>query len=306
MAKPDQDTKAVLKDLSAVKALTEGDPDIAVVRKAYDEVFAAWTAPAFHPTQERWVGPDSSPLGAPCLVIEPASSSKDDRTLVFVHGGGWSLGNALCYAPLGRWLCAELGMRVLVPDFPQAPEMPAPAARLSLEKLLVWATEEFAGALVLMGDSAGGNLAAVLANNPPSGVQITAQALLYPVLDLRAVAKYASRKRFGNGKYFLTQDGIVGAALQYCGETESADSPLISPILETDFSSTPPTFLLVPELDPLRDECVAYASKLDQNGVVVETILAKGTIHGCASFNGRIESGRNAMQRICGLIARQA
>ena len=299
MPRPDLETKAILKDLAAVKPLSQGDPDVSVVRAAYDEVFANWTAPTLKRTQERWVGLDSDASDDACLVIEPADNSAGDQTLVFIHGGGWSLGSALCYAPLGRWLCAELGVRVLVPDFPQAPEAPAPAARLSLEKLLIWAASAFAKPVILMGDSAGGNLAAVLANHLPEGVEIAAQALLYPVLDLRPDADYPSRKKFGRGKHFLTNDGIIGAAVQYCGETASPDSPLISPILETEFSTTPPAVILIPELDPLRDECVAYAERLAQNGVKVETIIAKGAIHGCASFNGRSESGRSALQKTC-------
>lgn len=300
MAKLDADTKAVLRDLSAVPALTEGDPDIAVVRRAYDQVFAGWTAPALNKTEERWVS--ACGLGEDqALVIEPASGPAEagSGALILIHGGGWSLGSALCYAPLGRWLCAETGRRVIVPDFPQAPEAPAPAAYQALSALLVWAAARFGPQLSLIGDSAGGNLAAVLSNHPPEGVRIDKQVLLYPVLDLRPQARYRSRKAYGSGRHFLTTDGIVGAAMQYCAGGADPASPRISPLLETDFSRTPPTVLLIPEFDPLHDEGLAYAERLRANQVAAELVLATGTIHGCVSFHGRIRSARAAMQAIC-------
>jgi len=301
MAKPDRETEGVLKTLAQVKPLTSGDPDISVVRQAYDEVFAAWTAPTLKPTQERWTQA-ASPESRPCLVIEPAQASNNPFTLVFIHGGGWSLGTAISYAPLGRWLCAKTGMRVLVPDFPQAPEEPAPAARLALERTLSWAAEKFGDPVILAGDSAGGNLAAVLANHPPQYVSIAAQVLLYPVLDLRPDASYPSRRKYGRGRHFLTEAAILGAAMQYCGESESPASPLLSPILETDFSHTPQTVLLVSELDPLLDECLAYADQLKQRGLSVDVIIARRTIHGFGSFCGRISSGRKALESACDFL----
>ncbi len=299
MAKLDGDTKAVLRDLNANQPLTKGDPDIAVVRRAYDEVFAAWTAPPARKTNETWVSNCGLGGSQQALAIEPSDSEADSGTIIFIHGGGWSLGNALCYAPLGRWICAETGRRVIVPDFPQAPESSAPAAYDALSGLLTWAASQYGPEISLMGDSAGGNLAAVLSNHPPSSLRIQKQVLLYPVLDLRPDAKYLSRKKFGRGRHFLTAEGIVGAAMQYCDETGDPESPLISPIFETDFGETPLTTIVIPEFDPLRDECLAYAERLCANEIETQVIWAKGTIHGCASFNGRIQSGKEAMLRAC-------
>jgi len=299
MAKLDGDTKAVLRDLNANQPLTGGDPDIAVVRRAYDEVFAAWTAPPARKTNETWIANCGMGENQQSLVIEPANVAPDPGALILIHGGGWSLGNALCYAPLGRWVCAETGRRVIVPDFPQAPETAAPAAYDALSGMLTWAASQYGQEISLMGDSAGGNLAAVLSNHPPSGLRIQKQVLLYPVLDLRPDAKYQSRKKFGQGRHFLTVDGIMGAATQYCDETGDPSSPLISPILETEFRETPPTTILIPEFDPLRDECLAYAERLRAKEVETQVIWAKGTIHGCASFNGRIRSGKEALLSAC-------
>ena len=302
MPKLDAETKAVLRDLKAIEPLTKGDPDISVVREAYDKGFAGWTAPADRPTNERWVGDCQLGGSHQALVIEPTHQEPGDTSLVIIHGGGWSLGNALCYAPLGRWLCGQTGMRVLVPDFPQAPEQPAPAAYEALLAFIAWVQASYGGAISLIGDSAGGNLAAVISNHPPEGVTIKAQALLYPVIDLRPDATYKSRRKYGRGNHFLTSDGIVGAAMQYCGELQLPKSPLLTPLLETDFSKTPPTVIMIPEFDPLYDECIAYGDLLKANGIETQIEIATGTIHGCASFGGRIPSGRRVLQSVCKLL----
>jgi len=304
MPRINAETKAVLRDLNDVSALTRGDPNIAVVRRAYDEIFARWTAPPSGPTCERWIDTGQPDSRNRTLVIEPAYDAPGTTSLVLLHGGGWSLGSALCYAPLGRWLCSELGMRVLVPDFPQAPEHTAPAPVNALSKLLLWIGAEFGKSIALMGDSAGGNLAAVLSNNPPDEVTIKAQALLYPVIDLRPNADYPSRRRYGKGRHFLTADAIVGAAMQYSGEM-SPESSLLTPLLQDDFSATPPTAILLPECDPLFDEGVAYGTLLKQHGVNTEIVIAKGTIHGCASFSGRIPSGEASLLKVCDFLKTQ-
>lgn len=299
MPSPDPSTKAVLKDLSDVKELNVPGFELSDIRAAYDKVFAAWCAPALEPTNETWVAVEALGEARRCLIVEPVEPDADRPSLIFIHGGGWSLGTALAYAPLARWLSGELNMRVLVPDFPQAPEEEAPAALKALTGLLVWATDRFKSKLVLMGDSAGGNLTAVLSNQPPEGVEIGAQVLLYPVIDLRPDASYRSRKAYGKGKHFLTEPAIVGAAMQYCGATQNPASPLMTPLLETDFSRTPPSWHVLPELDPLRDEGQEYADLLGSNGVKSEVIIAKRTIHGCASFTGRIPEADRCMKLVC-------
>lgn len=298
MPKPDADTKAVLRDLS-VTPLVRGAADLAEVRQAYDQVFAGWTAPSLQPTNETWMSDCGLGGDRQALIIEPANGKTGESSLVLIHGGGWSLGNALCYAPLGRLISGKTGRRVIVPDFPQAPEDPAPAALGALSAFLPWVSDRYANDLVLIGDSAGGTLAAILSNRPPEGVSIRAQVLLYPVIDLRPDAAYGSRKRYGQGKHFLTADGIVGAALQYCGPLQSAGSPQVTPLLETEFARTPPTLIMVPELDPLFDECLAYEAQLRAHGIETELLIAKRTIHGCVSFSGRIASGLAAIGDVC-------
>ena len=298
----DNATRAVLKDLATERALTRGDESIVVVRAAYDRVFGAWTAGASAPTNEHWTEIDVADQKSKALIIEPALKSAIG-TIIFFHGGGWSLGTALCYAPLGRALAAESGMRVIVPDFPQAPENPFPAAYDLLVGVTEWAVDKYAGPLFLSGDSAGGNLAAAISADNRVALNVRGQALFYPVLDLRQSARYRSRRRFGNGKYFLSEAGILGAAAAYCGETGDASDPRISPILNQHKDNTPPTFLFLPEFDPLKDEGEKYAALLKKDSVPVEVFRAPGTIHGCVSFSGRIPQGGEGIRRAAAFLA---
>ncbi len=292
----DKATRAVLKDLSSEPALTRGSDDIAAVRATYDRVFSSWTVGAAAPTREDWVKIESGSQRTSALIVEPLRQLAD-CSILFIHGGGWSLGSALSYAPLSRVLSAETGMRVITPDFPQAPENPFPAAFDLLADVTTWAAGQFGGSLFFAGDSAGGALAAALSADARVAQLVKAQALFYPVLDLRPTAKYRSRRRFGSGKFFLSEAGILGAAAWYCGNDNDPADPRISPILEPNLIQLPPTFILLPDFDPLKDEGLKYADALRKSGVHIELVRAKNTIHGCVSFSGRIPEGREAIRQ---------
>ncbi len=303
MAFVSKDTRGLLKELLAIDPLVKGDPDINVVRRTYDEVFAKWTAPAMAPTREDWIEGSGLPGKDKTLVVEPAGGKPPLANLIFLHGGGWMLGSPLAYAPLCRWISAYTGFRVLAPDYPLAPERPAPAATEALTSFMKWVAQTYPEFILLAGDSAGGQLAAVLSNRPPEGITVKAQALLYPVLDLRLDAEYKSRKKNGSGKYFLSNDAIVGASAAYCAnDIGLAGSPEHTPMLETDFSKTPPTYLLAPELDPLFDETHAYADLLKQNGVTIQINVARGSIHGCVSFSSRLSEGMRTLKSSCDFL----
>lgn len=290
----DSPTREVLKDLSNEPSLTSGSDDIDVVRATYDRVFSSWTAGASAPTREEWIEINADERRTNALIIEPLKMAVG--TILFFHGGGWSLGSALCYAPLCRAIAAESGMRVITPDFPKAPENPFPAAFDLLVAVTAWAENKFGGPIFLSGDSAGGTLAAAISVDQRVARSITGQALFYPVLDLRPNARYRSRRRFGSGKYFLSEAGILGAAAWYCGDAGDPSDPKISPILAPNLDRTPPTFIMLPDLDPLKDEGEKYAALLKKNSVRIDMFRAKNTIHGCVSFSGRIPQGREGVQ----------
>lgn len=88
----------------------------------------------------------------------------------------------------------------------------------------------------------------------------------------------------------------------YCGETGDPDDPKISPILEPRVSELPPIFLLIPDLDPLKDECEQFAARLQKSRLLIEMFRAKNTIHGCVSFSGRIPQGLEGVRRAAAFI----
>ena len=292
--KVDTATRDVLRDIAAYPALLKGDPDITKIRDAYNVVFAAWSAPSLSPTEESWTSGEALTH----LKISPLNASPENGTIAFIHGGGWSLGNALCYAPLARHLSGISGMQVLVPDFPQSPEAPFPAALDALRSWLTGVLDAAEGPVFLAGDSAGGTLCAVLGHEDGIAGRIAGQGLLYPVIDLRPDARYRSRRRYGGGKFFLNTDGILGAAMMYTAAGADPRDSRVSPLFQEAAEQSPPSFFLFPECDPLKDEGEAYAQKLKKAGVPVEVFLARRTIHGCCSFGGRIPQGREGIERM--------
>jgi len=296
----DASTRQVLADLKREPAFNGGTQDLTEIRAAYDRVFSAWTAVGAWKTNEVW----RDDVGGGALDVTPLALRRTG-VLVFIHGGGWSLGSAQAYAPLARYLAGLTGMRVLVPDFPQAPEHPFPAAHQALKALLHHLRETIDGPLVLAGDSAGGTLCVGLSAEADLQDQITAQLLFYPVLDLRPDARYRSRRRLGSGQYFLSQDGIVGAAQMYAGASGDLASPALSPILREDLAHMPPSFISLPEYDPLRDEGELFSKRLSDAGVICTLHWARRTIHGCISFSGRLAAGRDSLQAAALFIERR-
>jgi len=191
-------------------------------------------------------------------------------------------------------------------DYRRAPEHPFPAG---LEDALA-ATAFFAEAaadfgadprrLAVMGDSAGGNLAAVVAHQARAygGPSIRAQFLLYPMLDMsRPHTVYHSRLLFGDGAHFLTRAALDSSLADYLADPAMADDPRVSPINEPDLAGMPKTFIVVGECDPLRDEALAYARLLKEAGTDVSLTCVAGALHAFLSF-GVLDVARRARRRL--------
>lgn len=290
----DDATRLLLRELSAIDALSVRNEDISSARRAYDDVFSRWTRGADSPGTEVTTVINSGKGEIEMIIAEPCSGAIGGN-IIFIHGGGWSLGSARCYMPLAHRLAELSGMRVVVPEYPLVPEAPYPAALIALRDAARWVADTFDGSMILAGDSAGGALAAVLCADEALQGRVAAQLLFYPVVDLRPDADYLSRKQLGSGEYFLSEEAILGAAAGYCGDFGNPCDPQISPILAQNLDRLPPTFIAVAELDPLKDEALHYASLLQESGVRVETHLIEGTVHGCISFSGRIPQGDGAL-----------
>jgi acetyl esterase len=250
----------------------------------------------------------------PARGYRPAQAG-DERLpgVVFFHGGGWSVGDLDCYDELVRALTALSGVQFVSVDYRLAPENPFPAGLEDAISATRWIAKHGAelgidpDRLGVMGDSAGGNLAAGVTNHSvlePGFPPITAQYLIYPVIDVsRPHEAYPSRMAFGGGEYMLTRDAIDATRDWYLGPEDRADDPRISPIHAGDLGRLPPTYVMVAGHDPLRDEGQAYYERLKAAGVEVHFDCVEQTVHAFLSF-GVLENARQARQRLAGFVSR--
>lgn len=221
---------------------------------------------------------------------ERSSVGEPRPLLVFFHGGGFVVGDLDTHDGLCRLLCRDAEVHVLAVDYRLAPEHPAPAAVDDCYAAYRWAVEHAAefGAdparVAVGGDSAGGNLAAVvsqLARN--DGFALPAlQLLLYPVTDFANDTR--SKTLFADG-YFLTKKDMDWFRDNYlAGSALDVDDPRVSPLLAEDLSGLPPAMVLTGGFDPLRDEGNQYAEALAAAGVAVDHRQFGPVVHAFANF----------------------
>jgi acetyl esterase/lipase len=202
--------------------------------------------------------------------------------LVWFHGGGWVLGDAVSDASMCRDLCVRTGSAVISVDYRHAPEARFPAAVDDAIAAVRWAVDHVVelggipGRVAVGGWSAGGNLAAVVCQAlRDDGPAITAQLLVCPVTD--ATMSTASYEENAEG-YILTRAVMQWFFDHYVDEADRRD-PRVSPLLAEDLTGLPPAVVVTCELDPLRDEGQAYAAALEKAGVPVSSIFGRGQTH---------------------------
>jgi acetyl esterase len=271
-------------------ALHELEP--AVAREATAPMFAALDLPPIdlHKIEDLEIpGPDGT---IPARLYTPEAASGPGPVLAYFHGGGWALGGVEVSDSFCRHMAQKLGIRVVSVEYRKPPEHVFPAAYddcLNATNWITSAPEELGAnvtAVVISGDSAGGNVAAAISGSGKA--QPAAQLLLYPILD---VSKHSgSYDEFAEG-YFLEKATMNWFRDLYLGGKTMANDPRVSPLLATDLSMVPPTVITTCEADVLRDEGRAYAAKLVQQGGRVTYREAKGLIHGIASFRQILPTG---------------
>lgn len=231
--------------------------------------------------------------------------------LMWFHGGGWVLGNLDLYDPICSWLAHEAQVLVVSVDYRLAPEHPAPSAVEDCVDAVRWMASHGAdlGAapdgLGVAGDSAGGNLAAVVSHvvRDEGGANIGYQALIYPATD--ATMSMPSVGLHANAA-ILTRADMEAFISHYLGAHEgglAADHPLISPLHADDHHDLPPTLVQTADLDPLRDEGLAYADKLRASGVPLRVTNYPRAPHGFHSFPGATSVGRAARAELARWVA---
>lgn len=227
------------------------------------------------------------------------NDKKNLPVILFIHGGGFMLHDLEGHDQVCRQLCRDNEAIIVAVDYRRAPEHKFPAAVEDSFDAAIWVTkniEKYGGdakRLALMGDSAGGNLVAVICQMARNTAQINiaAQVLIYPVIDARMQHPSVTENALG---YILEKD-LMAWFLEHYRRTE-ADilDPKMSPILAEDVSGLPPTLVQVAEFDPLRDEGIDYAEKLNAAGNHVQLTNYKGLVHTYFSMPNFLKKAREA------------
>jgi acetyl esterase len=228
--------------------------------------------------------------------------------LVYFHGGGFVLGNLDTHDAVCRALANESGAVVISVDYRLSPESKFPAALDDSQAAVRWvaANAERLGVdarkIGVGGDSAGGNLATVVAMRcrDAGGPALAFQVLIYPVTDSSSYDT-GSHRESGDG-YFLTTAAMDWFIGHYLSTADQKRLPEVSPLLATDLSRLPPALVITAEFDPLRDEGEAYAQRLRQTGVPVTLTQYPGMIHGFVSMRGVLADGRRAIREVAEFV----
>lgn len=209
--------------------------------------------------------------------------------MVFYHGGGWVMNNLDIYDYVMRYFARFGSVVVVSVDYRLAPENKFPTGLEDCYAATVWAWEnakDFGGdvsSFSVCGDSAGGNMAAAVSimARDRKGPKISKQILIYPATTFNLNERPQSELRYGNGGYFLNVDSSKGMGNGYLPNPEVDKlNPYASPLEEKNFDGIPPACFISAECDPLLDQGLMYAAKLEDNGVNVEYHIYKGMLHG--------------------------
>ncbi len=243
----------------------------------------------------------------PARLYIPDPGEEPAPCLVYFHGGGWVIGGLDTHDAACRRLAREAGVRVVSVDYRLAPEHPYPAAAddctAALDAVAARAAELGVdpARLAVGGDSAGGNLAAVVARRARDrgGPPLRFQLLIYPVTDCDF--DRPSYRENARG-YLLEAPHMEWFWGHYVPDPRRRLEPDASPLRAADLAGLPPALVQTAEFDPLRDEGEAYAARLRQAGVPVAATRYDGLTHGFAAFAPVVARAREAAEEAAGAL----
>ena len=251
----------------------------------------------------------AGPHGAiPIRVYTPAEASTPMGILVYFHGGGWVLGNLETHDVLCRNLANGAGCIVIAVDYRLAPEHKFPAApedcyaAAKLAAANAAALGGDAGIIAVGGDSAGGNLATVVAlmARERGGPRLCFQVLFYPAIS--AADETPSQREFADDGLILSRADMEWFWNHYLDGPADAKNPLACPNQAASLAGLPPALVLTASHDPLRDEGEAYAAAMRKAGVAVTLKRYDGVTHGFVSFADLLDKGRQGLNQACAAL----
>jgi acetyl esterase len=280
--------------------LSEQTPE--TLRQGYAALSAFATQDEVASVTDRMVPGPGGDIPVRVYVPTGAPSGAGLPVLVWFHGGGWVIGNIETADPTVRTLANAAGAVVVSVDYRLAPENPFPAGLDDALAAVRWVAGNAAslgvdpGRLAVGGDSAGGNLSAVVAQElRDSGPAIRFQLLVYPVVDQHLTSPSIDQNAKG---YFLEKETMLWFRQQYIGDDLALrDDPKASPIAASDLSGLPPALVITAEFDPLRDEGEAYGRRLQDAGVPTTVTRYDGMIHGFFSMRDMLPDASAAIEQ---------
>jgi acetyl esterase/lipase len=307
----DPQARELLEQLARTRAPALDSLSVAEARRSYREGRLALAPPpvAMEEVRDFHFPGDSGEIGA--RYYRPAGEKPGGRlpVAVYFHGGGWTCGDLDTHDSVCRGIAAHGRCAVVAVDYRMGPEHKFPAAVEDALAAVRWVSANAgslvvdASKLVVAGESAGGNLAAVAALAlRDSGPAIAMQVMVYPVVDQAADTQ--SLKRFASG-YSLTLELLRWYQKQYLRDERDRADWRASPLLAADHSLLPPAYILTAGYDPLVDEGEAYANRLRQAGVPVVYECFEGMIHGFLPLGGALAAARHAHYRIGQMVRTQ-
>jgi acetyl esterase len=279
------------------------------MRANYAAMSVAATKADVASVEDRMVPGPAGDIPVRLYIPEGAAAAGPGPVLVYFHGGGWVIGNIETHDAAVRALAARSGITVVSVDYRLAPEHPYPAPLDDCVAAVEWVVASAAelsidpARVAVGGDSAGGNLAAVVAarlRDTPAAPCF--QLLVYPVTD--GTMSHPSIDENADG-YFLTKETMAWFWQHYVGSgsrTDPSASPLHAPA--SALEGVCPALVITAEFDPLRDEGEAYAAHLSDCGVPVTTTRYDGVIHGFFQMGDMIPEGSQAIDEAAEALKR--
>ncbi|MFD5551078.1 alpha/beta hydrolase fold domain-containing protein [Streptomyces goshikiensis] len=287
---PESQTVGENRALASSLATLAGDPE--PVSSVHDTVAAA------------------EGIEVPVRVYTPAGASSSGQlpVTVFFHGGGWVLGDLDSQDHIARTMANRSGTIVVSVDYRLAPEHRFPAAIEDAYAALSWVAanaDSFGGDgqnIAVFGESAGGNLAAALAQEARrrGGPRIALQVLAYPAVDRFDDSPSMHENMAGP---LLTRAWLEWFWGLYLTTPDEGADPRVSPARADDLAGLPPAVIVTAEHDPLRDQGDRYAQRLAAAGVPVQHLPVRGAIHAFFSFTGSVQLSRDVLNQLGGAVA---
>lgn len=309
--RPDPEAQVLLRSLNLVARRTAGQvPTVAAMRRRWHlmSTLMARRVPLPRVDNYRIPGPGGT-LALRLFSAAPAGVGAARPLFLWLHGGGFTVGNLATADAICRHIAARSGAVVATVRYRLAPEHDLHAGREDALAALDWLRAHAARLgldaerIALGGDSAGGNLAAALAQRlaergdaPPPRLQV----LVYPATNLRDA--YPSRAQNAEG-YLLTEESIRWFDAQIGAHPHDLDDARLSPALAPRLAGQPPALVLSAGFDPIRDDGLAYAARLRAEGVPVRLLHYAGQFHGFLNFDAVLRAARDALDRIGDALA---